>query len=416
VRRQVRFRYRGLDSELIGFDRRTIEVVTRLVGRLLLAGVAALAAVVAVHAAAAPTVGVPLLAYRSGELMELEPLSLQPIRSAHVPVPQVTVSWSFDPTRQVVVLGGLERLALFDLDAWRTRLSVRLPGYIVATSWSRDRLVALVDEAPGFLESVTLDPRTGRVLQRHRVAREVEAAAAYRGGIVAITAPAGAIGPARVVVFAAGAAPRTVGLGGIIAGESGNRFVVPALSILESAGRAFVVGTNGTLATVDLGRGTVAFRRTRQLSAAEKGIRASVRHAVWLGEGRLAVSGWTNQNRAVGLTLLNVRSGRLRVLDTSADSMSAGDGVLVGYRFSFPPARGLPGGGVSVYSASGRRRFHVLGNSTIAAAEVVGARVYVDQDELHVLVIDSRTGRTLATAPGELPELLTGVPSWSRVQ
>jgi hypothetical protein len=154
----------------------------------------------------------------------------------------------------------------------------------------------------------------------------------------------------------------------------------------------------------------------RQLSAAEKGIRASVRHAAWLGEGRLAVSGWTAHNRAAGLALLNVRSASFRVLDTSTDSMAAGDGALVGYRFSFPPARRLPGGGVTIYSASGRRRFHLLGRSTIAAAEVVGARAYVDQDELHVLVIDLRTGRTLATAPGELPELLTGVPSWSRVQ
>src|SRR5712691_5157550 len=106
------------------------------IARVVLPGLVAIAAVVAARAAAAPneTASAPLLAYRSGELMELEPLSLLPIRTARLSVPQVTVSWSFAPNRHLVALGGLERLVLFDVGAWRSRLTVRLPGYVVATA------------------------------------------------------------------------------------------------------------------------------------------------------------------------------------------------------------------------------------------------------------------------------------------
>jgi hypothetical protein len=291
-----------------------------------------------------------------------------------------------------------------------------MPGYVVATTWSGHRLLALVDEAPRALELMTLDPAGGQVLQRRRLARQVVAAAAFHDRIVAITAPAGSIGPARLLVSQAGVAPRQLVLSGIVAGWSGTRFVVPALTVVRSAGRAFVVGTNGALATVDLGHGTVAYRYVRGLSAVEKGIAASVRHAAWLGGGHLAVSGWTERNRPAGLTLLDVHSGSSRLLDPSTDSLTAGHGTLLGYRFAFPPTREFPGGGVTFYDPSGRRRLHLLGRSTIAAAAIVGTRAYIDPDELHVLVVDLKTGKTVATAEGELPELLVGTPTWSRIQ
>jgi hypothetical protein len=322
-------------------------------------------------------------------------------------------------------------------------------GSVDATAWTdATHLLAVVSEddcggapAPRTLV-VGVDAARRRVVSRTPLSGDVLATATARDGLVFLLGPHGRIGTPRLAVVGAGGGLRAVALAQLRAGQTLPRagsYITdvdqPGLAV--AGRRAFVVPAGNRLAEVDLGSLRVAYHDlTEQTSwearlldwldppALAKGSNGPVRQALWLGGGRLAVTGVDTAARAkpeamrqtaAGLALVDVRHWTFRTLDPRVSSIQLGAGLLFaeGDSSAYDGERGTEtAAGLTVYDRDGRKRYHAFGSADVVAAVAIGRRGYADlldrEGHERTLAFDLATGRRGGAMPTPLGTLLFG--------
>jgi hypothetical protein len=388
-------------------------------------------------------------------------LQLRPGRSA--PVAGHAFGWSFSPDRRRLAAGSdiTAELRLYDLKRLRVLGDVKLVkprvhGLVLASMWSsRSRVLAAV-VSPGccglgdtFVSAVDADSRAVR--WRRDLGGSLQAGGAYHGGFVLVVGPKRAIGPSRLVLVEPNGRLRMLRLEQIRSGwqrsGSGARFVShewnPGLALDPASGRAFVVQAGAPVAEVDLHRLSVRYhqpaerisllRRLRdwlEPKAEAKATQGPERRVLWLGNGRLAVTGIDYQamvasdgqeqelDKAAGLKLIDTRDWSVRTLDHTTTSVSFRDGVLFAFGVSWDSrAARVSGSGLTAYDAGGRELYHRYGRQPIEAVDPLprgvlvggsrGSSVFGHQD-----LLDPRSGRILGRVDLHVELLTADQPFW----
>jgi hypothetical protein len=137
-----------------------------------------------------------------------------------------------------------------------------------------------------------------------------------------------------------------------------------------------------------------------------------VRRAAWIGEGRIALSGYDGdavwrpdgsveaERRPAGMQVIDTRDWSVSTFDERASGFVAAAGLLL---TSGPGGRGL-----AAYSPEGRGVFHVLGDRHVEVVATAGSLAYVRVPPAPALqVVDVTRGRVVGTsAPGRATLLL----------
>jgi len=396
-------------------------------------------------------------------LYAVDPRTLRPRRDRSAPTNGHAFGWSFSPDRSRLAAGsdGTAELRLYDLKRLRVLGDVDLVepsvhGLVYATTWAgRSRVLAAV-VSPGccglgdtFVSAV--DASSRRVLWRRDLQGSLQAGASYRGGFVLVLGPKYAIGPSRVVVVARSGRLRTAPLAQISSrwqrSGGGARFVShqwnPGLALDTASGRAFVVQGGAPVAEVDLRRLSVRYhelsepisllgrlRDWLEPKAEAKAMQGPERRVVWLGNGRLAVTGVDSQalvdskgqeqelDSPTGLKLIDTRNWSVRRLDHTTSSITFSGGVLFAFGTSWDSRTStMSGSGLTAYDAGGRELYHRYGRQPIGGVEAVPRGVLVGGNQgssvfRHEDVLEPRSGRVLGRARVDV-ELITGdQPFW----
>jgi hypothetical protein len=286
--------------------------------------------------------------------------------------------------------------------------------------------------AAGATTVVTVDPIAQQVVARRRLAGGLAQVAASPDGPVLLLAPSAVIGPSTLVTVDAAGAVEQLPLDGVSAGlmptelaPSVERVRTPALAVDSDGRHAYVVSSRPYVVEVDLRRRRVSGHplvartslvdRLRELlepSAAAYARVGPVRHAAWIGAGRIALSGhdddvvWhpdagvEGERRPAGLHVIDTRDWSVRTLDERASSFAATAGLLL--------TSGREGRGLTAYSPDGGERFHVLDGRHVEIVASAGSLAYVRTPPHPALqVVDLARGRVVGTsAPGRATLLL----------
>jgi hypothetical protein len=393
-------------------------------------------------------------------LYAVDPRTLRPLRARGAPVEGHAFGWSFSPDRRLLAAGSdvTAELRLFDLRRLHSLGDVELVapnvhGLVFATTWSSSSRVLAAVVSPGccglgdtLVSAVDINSRL--VGWRRDLGGSLQAGASYRGGFVLILGPKYAIGPSRLVVVAPDGRLRTVRLTQIRSGwersGKGARFVSyqwnPGLALDPASGRAFVVQAGAPVAEVDLRRLSVRYHelsepisllgRLRDWLDEAKAMQGPERRAVWLGNGRLAVTGVDYQalvdskgqeqelDSPAGLKLIDTRSWSVRTLDHTTSSVSFSGGVLFAFGTSWDSRTSkMSGSGLTAYDAGGRQLYHRYGQQPIGGVAAVPGGVIVGGNQGSSVfrredVLDSRSGHILGHARVDV-ELISGdQPFW----
>jgi hypothetical protein len=374
-------------------------------------------------------------------LARIAPVSLRPLPGRRIRLRAPLEGWALSPggSRLAAVSERASLLHLIDVGRMRTlgRISTRAHGSRAAVVWPRpDRLwIVLTRPAQGSTTVVAVDPIAQLVVARRRLAGGLLRVAASADGPVLLLAPSGVIGPARLVTVDTAGGVGEVPLDGLSAGAmpteglaSVERVRTPALAVDAGRRRAYVLSWRPHAVEIDLRRRRVTghplvaraspLDRLRELlepSAAASVQVGVVRRAAWIGDGRIALSGygadvvWHPQGaleaerRPAGLHVIDTHDWSVHTLDERASSFVAAAGLLL--------TSGPGGHGLAAYSPDGRDTFHVLGDRHVEVVATAGSLAYVrapPEPALHV--VDVTRGRVIGTsAPGRATLLFEGV-------
>lgn len=406
--------------------------MTRTLAALLVAAVAGSG--IAAAAASAPLLGLISVSPDSTRLVSMNPDTLMRRGGNAIDVGSggcaaraggqacwTAPPWTFSPERRLVAFARNERLGvrslrLVDVERMRVSANVPLSGDPVgALAWpAPGRLLALQEDS-GTQVLLAVDLETRRMTARRRLGGAVETLARTPNGLVLLVAPAGAIGPARLVVADSRAAVRSLVLTRMVAGLKvlgTARHAVdhrsPGLAVDPEGRRAFVVAPR-LVAEVDLTSLAVAYHElgSREPAALTKTTTGFWRRAQWLGGGLLAVSGSDSESirtRPAGLLVVDTRSWRVRTLDRDASHFVREGDLLL--------ATGSVG--LTAYGLDGAKRFAVFDGIQAFVAEVYDGRAYVwvrGQEPLRI--VDLMSGDVVGERRALLPHLLDGIAgSW----
>jgi hypothetical protein len=335
-------------------------------------------------------------------LARIAPVSLRALPGRQMRLGAPLEAWALSPggSRLAAVSDRASLLHLIDVERMRTlgRLRTRARGAPAALVWPRPGRLWIVLALPGCCAVgsstvVVVDPIAERVVSRRRLAGGLVRVAESPEGPVLLLAPPAMIGPARLVTVDAAGGVEQLPLDGVSAGAmppnvepSVEHVRAPALAVDSGRRRAYVVSSRPHAVEIDLRRRRVSdhrlvaqaslLDRLRELlepsaAAIEPSAAASaevgvVRRAAWLGEGRIALSGYDadavwrpdggveGERRPAGLHVIDTRDWSVRTLDERASSFVAAAGLLL---TSGPGGRGL-----AAYSPEGREAFRVLGD------------------------------------------------------
>jgi hypothetical protein len=380
-------------------------------------GIALLLAGLAAAAAPRPTVlGVSWEA--NGMLARLDAQTLRPVgRRLDIGRPP-TGLLARSPDGHTIALGHGSTPALRFVDLRTMRASGRLRvaglGSILDGIWpSPGRLIAL--RAGTDPAVVVVDPRARRVLGQTPLDGEAVGAIARKGRLVFLLTPKGAIGPARLGVVGSDGSVGVVALRGVEAGfapppdEHGTgRQASPGVAVDPTGTRAAVVTLDSVL-VVDLDRLEVTQVHrsiTRAPARARKFVEGWGRPAIWVRDDAIAVFGWRYAvegkrflRASTGVELVDVKSGRTRMLDpTATRATTVGDTLLT---FGGTALRG--------HSLAGDLRFEVLRGRDTGYLQTTGRWVYVGRDNSTLFsVVDARAGRVVGTARTPNPTVVLG--------
>jgi hypothetical protein len=373
------------------------------------------------------------------ELAELNPLSLRPLpdrrRVAIGPGP-----WAMSPDGKQLAVGKVTSVRLVDLTRMRLRGDIALGrSHTEALAWLEGgSLLVLRASDLGVpphgevkRELAVVDPVRLTVLQRHPVDGSVERWAWTRDGVVLLLGSSGRIGPTRLAVFDLERGLRDIPLARIPAGwtqeksrrgETIDRRRSPGLAVDPEGGRAFVVDPADFVAEVDLSDLNVAYHDLRErvsllgrlrnwLEPAARadgggGFTGPVRHALWLGGGIVAVSGWNDRlvdaggyleqrSTPAGVTLVDTSDWTTRKIDEDASDITLADDALLAYG-SLWDGSAWSGIGVRVYSRDGERRFELFDGEPIFTVQATGGYAYPQlENSCRGWVVDLRSERVL---------------------
>jgi hypothetical protein len=307
-------------------------------------------------------------------------------------------------------------IAFVDLAKMKREGRVALPcGIRGPIVWqSARRLVATCASSASSV--LVVDPVARKVVARRPLSGEIVTSARGAGRLVALTAPLGSIGDARLVVVDGAGRARTVALPGVRAGtevldQNNSRFreEIPAIAVDSGTIHAAVVPASGPVTVVDLQTLAIAKHTlaARSLSAAAKNVEGTVRTALWTGGGMIAVAG-TNANgdapdhwTPAGLTLIDSRTWTTKLVDPRAVSVAAfdfGTGILSSATVWDGQAHRSVGDGLRAYGGDGSLRFHLFAGEPVDGFAIVGSYVYVPSSDFRrYRIVDTRSGRVVAS-------------------
>lgn len=382
--------------------------------------VLALTALGSVLAPAAAAPDAPLLGAvfdgGQGHLARLDPETLQPLRTGKFLTNGYAVGPVLSPDGTKVALGSTSFLGarIVDVETVTSEVDLRATResgtHVAATAWpSPDRLLLTATRCcPATAVLATLDPQAKRVVSVRRLRGTPVAAARTKTGLAILVAPAAGIGGARLVLFDPGRLrvvqlavragrllPRQAHPSGITIGKQ----LLPGLAVDADGGRAYVL--SGTTGAVEIDLATARARShtvvRRTIAKAMDGPRLNAR---WLGNGLVALTGTIDHAQAsgktldyqvtpAGLTLVDVRTWKARVLDGSATMfVVAGDTLLARGYAQRPPTP------VRAFDLTGRPRFELTDVDPNAWLQAAGDRAYVGNR-----VYELPSGRLLRSLP-----------------
>jgi hypothetical protein len=343
-------------------------------------------------------------------------------------LPVTYVQWSFSPDGRRLALVGErpnrgEALLVLDTATLRTLGSASLFGDLRlssprAVAWAAAGLLVVTSDL-GRARVDLVDPDALTVRRVAGFEGEIVAGAPTDDGVVVLVAPAGRIGPVRLVSIGPGLAKRVVPLairGGTARPASGTppeTYVAtmrqPALAVDPAGRRAVVVGYAEPIADVDLVRGSVRYHAVAVRTPA-KAISGPTLVGSWLGSHTVGVTGMRYRGvdarggmRAdpFGLQLLDLRTWRLRVVDPDVAWLTATHPYLV----ALGVKRGL-----RWYGPTGRRIGSLFSRLEVTEVALAGDRALVrPAGDARAALVDLRTGRVLERRPpaaASLPLLL----------
>ena len=373
-------------------------------------------------------------------LVRADLMSLRPLRGPTLRLQGPPEAWARSPDHRLLaaVSDRPSVLELIDVERLRTVGRVRTParGSPAAVIWPRaDRLWIVFAAsgccAVGTTTVVTVDPIAKRVVARRRLDGGLARVAASPDGPVLLLAPSAMIGPAWLATVDAGGAVEQVPLDGVSAGlmptelaPSVERLRTPALAVDSEGRRAYVVSSRPYIIEVDLRRRRVSGHRLVARTSLADRLRdllepsaeayarvGPVRHAAWIGAGRIALSGYDGdavwgpagsiegERRPAGLHVIDTADWSIRTLDERASTFVAAAGLLL---TSGPEGRGL-----AAYSPDGAERFQVLDGRHVAIMAVTASLAYVGTPPDPALqVVDLANGRVIGTSALERATLL----------
>jgi hypothetical protein len=368
---------------------------------------------------------------RGIELVRLDRRTLTPASKRRVHVGRSVGAWALSPDGKRVAVGVEEALGVRIVDSTRMRRLGSIGtrnGQIRTIAWlTRNRIVG-AEETGIFV----VDPVRRRLVAARPTAGQVLSVGRTANALVLLLAPDDGIGIARIATLAADGTYRVVDLGRISAGyryptdgdqPPGERRS-PGLAVDFAGGRAYVVGAGEPVAQVELGSLSVSYHEpARPISllgrirnwldprAEAKGpLLGSIRRAVWLGNGRIAVAGEDGRpgrdgvvTHAAGLSLIDTRTWKVETIQRGATTATMAGTTLLAAAAGYPE---LPGIGLRAYDLDGDERFHLFGRRAVSVLARLDERAFVDDGDA-TYAVDIRTGRVLRVAR-QVPELLVG--------
>src|SRR5919204_740674 len=302
-------------------------------------------------------------------------------------------------------------------------------GGVERIDWLGAGAAVVLYAAPDGTRIAWVDPATGEVSKRARLGVTPYQAVSGGGRLVLLLPPRKGIGTTRLEIVGADERTRVVRLPKIRIGSTvpGGRRPVrrirPGLALDTSTGHAYVVGTDGVVADVDvrslkvsnhsLVRRSLAARLGAWLvpAAEAKALAGPALDARWPGDGLIAVAGTsysatfgknseTYSATPLGLRIVDVRTWTQRTLDAGADGFAIGNGALLAFgvrsTFGTTTPTVVSGMGVAAYGTDGSRRFHLLPTVPVGSLEVNGSLAYgwlVDAaNPWHLVVLDVAAG------------------------
>jgi hypothetical protein len=396
--------------------------------------VAALLAVAGAQAsqpAARPLVGSkapegPLLGIVwNGNAAELAPLDATTLEPAGKGLPITDpAAADYSPDRSQLALGSSRSplVRFVDVARLETLRSVKLGrgGDVERIDWLGAGAAVVLYAGPDGTRIAWVDPTTGEVSKRARLGATPYQAVSGGGRVVLLLPPRHkGIGTARLEIVGADGRTRIVRLPKIRIGSTVPQArkvlhrVVPGLALDASTEHAYVVGTNGVVAAIDLLSRKVSNHSPAPRSLAPaKAVAGQALDAQSLGGGLLAVagtsysatigkSGESQSATPLGLRIVDVRTWTQRTIDARAGGFAVGGDALLAYgvrsEFGTTTKSVVSGMGVAAYGTDGSARFRLLPSTPVGWVQVKGAIAYgwVDDPTVpswHVVVLDVAAG------------------------
>jgi hypothetical protein len=340
----------------------------------------------------APFVGILADPYGSGTRVGcFDSLSLRPI-SAPAFLGEYHDAWSTSPDGTRVALGisapGSEArigVRIVNLARWATELDVETGIAAEAVAWLTDRTLVAALQRGGI---VLIDPIAGEVVGRWAGWRALDAVSTRTRRRFVLLEPGGRT--RRLATVDTTGRLLSVSLRLPLRSRH-SRLARPALVADPVREHAYVLTGGRVVVDVDLQRMRV--RRRLLQPALELGAargRFPVRGGLWLGDDRLAVSGYDavpgrglrRRTYPAGLSTIDTKTWNVGVVDSAANGATLAPGRLLAYG-----DRGVRG-----YSRAGRRVFEALRKEKVWSVGAAGRLAYaVSPTATHV--IDARSGR-----------------------
>jgi hypothetical protein len=347
---------------------------------------------------------------------------------------------TFSPDGRLFAYGngfdGRALVQLIDVQRWSTRAKLNLGNDgPVGVAWpTQDRLIAVTGEGFGRQRLLVLAAPGGQVLARRSFRGRRLADAATPLGLVMLVAPDRGIGPARILHAGVDGDLRTIEVARIRAGGNegrrrGGRFRAPGLTVDPAAGAAYLVAAGPMLvARIDLSSGAVEYHELDAVGpagpavAAKGSVAAWLRHASWLGDGRIAVTGHyeppfrpgrrPQPPRPFGVRLIDTRDWTIRTLHPDAILIHrAGQRLLANGTVWHPGGKPKASTGLLAFDLQGQRAFTRFRGADVTVLGSHGRLAYVWVRPTRMLhVLDLRSGESLRSrrvGPARLPFLFS---------
>jgi len=325
------------------------------------------------------------------------------------------------------------RIHFVDIAGWRSMGVARVGrhGWLTIGWVSPDRLLAVAGEGFGRQRLLWVDAQTRKVVARRAYSGWTVNSLTVPGGRAVVLGPSEGVGPIRILLVDEHGGIRTIKVDGIKAGaeyaepsDPAGQILTPAVTVDHETGRLYVVAARGLLvAEVDLASGAVDYH-SLGASASKGNVGVWWRHAVWAGDGRIAVTGdhWPRpRGRRVpdgpvpfGVRVIDTSTWTIATLDPRPDSIHvAGDTVLAAGTRYFDAGRRTESTGLLAFDDAGRRAYTRFRGRWVVLLGSRGGLGYVWVRRTRTAhVIDIASGRTLNTIRGgrRAPFLLSPTP------